>query len=128
MDTNYLYLLGALAGLCAFLFWMLFPLEAARVAGEAPRKKPRCPLCHTELERGEKLRSSVMELGNVEVRTTIKGCPYCLGEKTRRKRTCPVCRAELNQNQALVAYSDPRQDRKSLAMRGCSLCYPQGFE
>ncbi|MBE7438374.1 MAG: hypothetical protein HS115_07980 [Spirochaetales bacterium] len=128
MDTNYLYLIGALAGICAFLFWMLFPIQSAVQKPAEVRKKPRCPLCHTELEKGEKLRSSVMELGNVEVRTTIKGCPYCLTEKKPRKRTCPVCRAVLSQAQALVAYSDPRQDRKSLSMRGCSLCYPQGFE
>ncbi len=128
MDFEYTLLFVLAAGLIAGLIWMLFPLRfAAEPAPAEDRIRGYCPICGQGLRKGERIRSSVTEIGNVEIQTRIKGCPYCLGEKAKRKRSCPVCKTSLPEDQIILAISDPRVDKRKLAIRGCKNCYPQGF-
>lgn len=124
MDDNYLILFGIGMGILSFLLWMLFPISDQ--PGEV-QEKPRgyCPICGQGLKKGEKIRSSIVEIGDVEVQTTIKGCPHCLEGNARRK--CPVCKKGLKKDEAIIAYSDPKEDKKRLSIRGCKKCFPQGF-
>jgi hypothetical protein len=128
MDPAFLILFGLGLALMAFLIWMLFPLRD-RFDRTEEKEKPRgkCPLCDQILFKGERLRSSVTEIGNVEVQTRIKGCPYCMGEKGNRKRACPVCKKKIAPDEVVLALADPRVDRLKLSVRGCKNCYPQGF-
>lgn len=128
MDLGFALLFLLAAVLIGGLIWMLFNLRDHGI-DTTPSDPIRgyCPICAAGLRKGEKIRSSVVEIGNVEIQTRIKGCPYCLGEKSTRKRTCPVCKANLPVDQLILAISDPRVDKRKLAIRGCKTCYPQGF-
>jgi len=107
---------------------MLFGPKYEQVAPELEdRIRGYCPICGEGLRKGEKIRSSVTEIGNVEIQTKIKGCPYCLGEKANKKRACPVCKKPLPLENVILAVADPRVDKKKLSIRGCKLCWPQGF-
>jgi hypothetical protein len=128
MDGGYFILFGLGLGLMAFLIWMLFPIRNPKRAVAGDRIRGYCPICGQGLRKGERVRSSVTEIGNFEIRTTIKGCPYCLGELDKRSRSCPVCKKRLDRGDAILAISDPRVDKKRLSIRGCKQCYPQGFE
>ncbi len=128
MDTGYLILFGVGLGVIAFLLWMLFPISDRY--NKEPKKDVRgkCPLCGHELLKGERIRSNQVEIGEVEVRTYIKGCPYCMATGSRLKRTCPVCKKNVESDQSIMAVSDPRADRKKLGIKGCKNCWPQGFD
>lgn len=127
MDTNYLVLFGLGLGLMAFLIWMLFPIGMRQRKATKDKIRGYCPICGAGLRKGERIRSSVVEIPRVEVRTTIKGCPYCLGPLDKRKRLCPVCKTKLKQDEAILAVSNPEVDPKRLSIRGCKRCYPEGF-
>ena len=127
MNEEYLALFGGAVGIIAFLIWMLFSLKDQKKKKEENRVLGKCPLCDQGLRRGERLRSDVEEIGDIEVRTKIKGCPFCMPPYGERKRTCPVCKARVPQGKFILALSDPRIDRKKLGIRGCEKCYPQGF-
>lgn len=125
MDDGYLVLFGVGLGLIAVLIWMLFPIRDRRT----PEEKPRgfCPLCKHPLMKGERVRSDQTEIGNVEVQTRIKGCPYCLASGARSKRHCPVCKKDVPVGEVILALADPRVDRLKLSIKGCKQCFPQGF-
>lgn len=125
MSNSLLLLFPVGAILIGITLWMLWNLRLSNE--ETPEEKLRpCPLCGHLLRKGERVRSSVTEIGDVEVRTYIKGCPFCL-EGRKEKRTCPVCRNELESDMNVLAVSDPRVDKKRLRIKGCPRCYPQGF-
>jgi len=125
VDTLNLVIFGLGLGLMAFLFWMLFPIGDRRIPDNSDKIKGYCPICAQGLRKGERIRSNVMEIGDVEVQTIIKGCPYCLTGS--RKRACPVCKKKLAKDETIIAISDPKIDRNKLSIRGCKKCYPQGF-
>ncbi|MBX7056962.1 MAG: hypothetical protein K1X75_02775 [Leptospirales bacterium] len=126
MEDGYLILIGLTLGLAILLIWMLLPLRSRR---QAPEEKPRgfCPLCKHPLMKGERVRSDQTEIGNIEVQTRIKGCPFCMGPSNRRKRSCPVCQRPVAQDEVILALADPRVDRLKLSIKGCRQCFPQGF-
>ena len=128
MDLGYLILFGAFLGIIAFLIWMLYPLNNRARPEEKDKIMGQCPVCGQPLRKGERLRSDITEIGDAEVRTYIKGCPYCMGELGKRKRTCPVCKKKTPMGEAVMALSNPKEDKKRLSIRGCKQCYPQGFD
>jgi hypothetical protein len=107
---------------------MLFPIGERR-RSQVEKEKPRgfCPLCKQPLMAGERIRSDQMEIGDIEVQTRIKGCPYCMGPASRRSRNCPVCKNKVAKDEVILAISDPRVDRLKLSIKGCKQCWPQGF-
>lgn len=127
MDNGYLILFGCGLGLVAVLLWMLLPIGGG--GPEPPGRKARgnCPICGQGLFSGERIRSDVTEIGEIEVQTRIKGCPYCMGALGNRTRSCPVCKKKLPEGEVILAIADPRVDRRKLSIRGCRECYPQGF-
>jgi hypothetical protein len=89
-----------------------------------------CPVCGTELGRGEQVRSVVYGGGRYqdgrpkEKLAHIKGCTHCLeGLKTRR---CPVCHAILSNGDFLIAELRDGGSRASgkphITIIGCSKC------
>lgn len=131
METQYLILFGFGLGMIAFLLWMLIPVHLSGANKEKRKPRGKCPVCESTLYQGERLRSNVIEIGNVEVRTFLHGCPHCLGITASRfstKRTCPVCKKNVPQDESIMAVSDPNVDKKKLAIRGCKKCYPEGFD
>lgn len=125
MESAYIWVfLGALI-IMSLLFWMLFPIKEPALAQNPI--KGFCPICSHPLRKGERVRSDVLEIGDSEVRTKIKGCPYCLTENAKENRQCPVCRKPLQKNEMIVALSNPKIDKKKLSIRGCTNCYPEGF-
>ena len=127
MDSGYLILFGLGIGLLASLIGMLVPIGFRGQKKRSSEMRGYCPVCAQGLRKGESLRSSVTEIGDVEVQTRIRGCPFCLGVMGNRKRYCPVCKKKLKKDAEILAISDPRVDRNKLAIRGCKKCYPQGF-
>lgn len=127
MDSGYLILFGCGIGILSFLFWMLFSLKDSNLRNEKDKIRGSCPICGQGLKKGERIRSNVTEIGDIEIQTHIKGCPYCMGSIGKRRRSCPVCKKKLKSDAMILAISDPRVDRKKLSIRGCKKCYPQGF-
>ena len=127
-DDGYFILFGIGLGLIAFLIWMLFPIADRRRRSKS-KEKPRgfCPICKHPLMKGERIRSDQTEIGDVELQTWIKGCPFCLAVGSRQKRVCPVCKKKLEKGKVILAVSNPRQDKHKLAIKGCERCFPQGF-
>ncbi len=127
-DQGYAILFGIGLGLIAVLFWMLFPIgDSRRKKDDKDKPKGFCPLCKQALYAGERIRSDQTEIGDVEVQTRIKGCPYCMGPTSRRARNCPVCKNKVAKDEVILAISDPRIDRLKLSIKGCKQCWPQGF-
>ena len=124
MSPGYLFILFLGIFFLALLFWMLIPVNTASAPEEKARSK--CPICSHPLQKGERLRSDIMEIGDVEVHTRIKGCPFCYGGKNA-KRSCPICKNLLEGEEAILAVSYPKIDSRKLSIRGCKKCYPQGF-
>ncbi len=123
-SDGYLVLFGLGLALIAVLLWMLFKIGTSSDEEEKP--KGFCPLCKHPLMKGERIRSDQTEIGEVEVQTRIKGCPYCMG-LSNRKRQCPVCKNKVAKDEVILALSDPRVDRLKLSIKGCKQCWPQGF-
>jgi len=125
MDLDYLVLFGMILGLMAFLLRMLFPIGTKPIGDDEEKIKGYCPICAQGLKKGQRIKSSITEIGDIEVQTIIKGCPFCIDGG--RKRACPVCKKKLDLDETIIAISNPKVDAKRLSIRGCKKCYPQGF-
>ena len=127
LQTEHLFLFAFCVLTAALLLGML--LSSHRPPRESPSKKPKgyCPLCGHTLYAGEKVRSNQEEIGDIEVRTRIKGCVYCINPENKMPRSCPVCKKDVPLGEAIFAASNPRQDRLKLKIKGCQSCFPQGF-
>ncbi|MCE9599984.1 MAG: hypothetical protein K8S54_18635 [Spirochaetia bacterium] len=130
LDIQYIFLFALAALLIAVLVWMLFGSRSEIPVKKEPEGKIRgyCPICGEGLRKGERIRSSQVEIGNIEIQTRIKGCPYCMDETNKKKRTCPICKNPLALDQVILASADPRVDKNKLSIRGCKQCWPQGFK
>ncbi|MCS7204539.1 MAG: hypothetical protein NZ853_02460 [Leptospiraceae bacterium] len=119
-------LLGASLGLLSFLIWLIFDVKLKH---EKKEKDQRgfCPICGHPLKKGERLRSNQVEIPKFEIRTFIKGCPYCLGVFDSRKRICPVCKSQLEKENTILAVSY-FDNPKKLIIKGCRKCYPEGYQ
>lgn len=121
-----LILLAVLGGMLAFLLWMLFSVRVNSPQRERLPIRGYCPVCGHDLRKGEQMRSNQLQLGKSEMRTFIKGCPFCLAGQG--KRLCPVCKKKLSLKASCVAFSNPDEDATRLSIRGCKTCYPQAYE
>ncbi|MCB1165912.1 MAG: hypothetical protein KDK37_09810 [Leptospiraceae bacterium] len=126
MSDTYFILIGLVLGLLTFLLYMLVPLRAKRRKEEEDRIRGYCPLCGHALRKGERIRSNQLEIGKSDLRTYIKGCPFCLGGKGSRK--CPVCKKKVGKEDMIVAFSNPEEDKRKLRVMGCKNCFSQGFD
>lgn len=127
MDDSFFILFGLILGAVAFLLWMMFQVD---VSDNRKKKEIRgyCPVCGHDLRSGERIRSNQVEIGKQELRTFIKGCPFCMPQTAVRKRVCPVCKKKVPKNETIVAFSNPEDDRKKLSIRGCKKCYERAFD
>jgi hypothetical protein len=126
VSDEMLILLGLMGGALAFLIWMLFSVRVASPDREKAPIRGYCPICGHDLRKGEQMRSNQLQIGKAELRTFIRGCPFCLAGKG--KRLCPVCKKKLSLSESAVAFSNPSEDKNRLSIRGCKKCYPQAYE
>ena len=116
--------------LCLVVFTIILTfLFSKSTTPKLEKQKPRahCPLCNHILEKGKKVHSSQTEIGDTLIETRIKGCVYCVVENNKLKRTCPICKKDVPKEQMILATSNPKMSRLQLSIKGCRLCYPQGF-
>ncbi|MBI38696.1 MAG: hypothetical protein CMF59_03795 [Leptospiraceae bacterium] len=126
MSDTYFILIGLILGLLTFLLYLLVPIRQRKKKADEDRIRGYCPVCGHALRTGERIRSNQLELGKSNLRTYIKGCPFCLGGRTPRK--CPVCKEKLGKEEMVVAFSNPEEDKKKLKVMGCKKCFSQGFD
>lgn len=126
MNNEILILLGILLGLFSFLLWFIIDINPKdKIFNDHIRGY--CPLCGHPLKKGERIRSDQIETPKVEIKTFIKGCPFCLTNKSEiKKRKCPVCKNHLKTDETIVAISSI-DDPKKLSIKGCKKCYPEGY-
>ncbi len=130
LQTEHLFLIFLCLLIVILLIAMLLPIHFSTTT--SPKKnteKPKghCPICKHALYSGEKVRSNQEEIGNIEVRTRIKGCIYCIDLKNQLRRQCPICEKNISIGEFVLAISDPRTNRLKLSIKGCRQCFPQGF-
>jgi hypothetical protein len=83
-------------------------------------KPPRCPVCSSILNDGERVKSAAISLAKGEKLLHISGCPHCLyGEE---KRACPVCFAEITRDEFLTAKMTIQDGKNNVKIFGCSHC------
>ncbi|MDR2783313.1 MAG: hypothetical protein LBB48_05665 [Treponema sp.] len=83
-------------------------------------KPPRCPVCSSILNHGERVKSAAISSANGEKLLHISGCPHCLyGEE---KRTCPVCFTEITRDEILTAKMTIKDGKNNVKIFGCSHC------
>jgi hypothetical protein len=83
-------------------------------------KPPRCPVCSSILNDGERVKSAAISLAKGEKLLHISGCPHCLyGEE---KRVCPVCFAKITKDEILTAKMTIQNGKNNVKVFGCSHC------
>lgn len=127
MSDEILVLLGVMIAITAFLLSLLFSPRSRTSRPDSNPIRGYCPVCGHDLRKGERVRSNQMHIGRSDLRTYIRGCPFCL-DTGRRARSCPVCKKGLYGEESVVAFSNPEADRNRLSIRGCKKCYPQGYD
>lgn len=127
MSGEILLLLGIMIAVIAFLLSLLFSPRPVTSSREKDPIRGYCPVCGHDLRKGERVRSNQMQIGASDLRTYIRGCPFCTGAGSRN-RSCPVCKKRLQGEESVVAFSNPEADRNRLSIRGCKKCYPQGYD
>ncbi len=126
MNQNIFLIIGIMIGIFSFLLWFIFDINFKGKKNEN-NVKGFCPLCNHPLKKGERIRSDQIETPKVEIKTFIKGCPYCLYQREYiKKRKCPICKNHLNTDQTIVAISTIENPKK-LSLKGCKKCYPEGY-
>lgn len=92
-----------------------------------------CPLCGSGLEKGQRLKTKVIEIvsstsrgapkGVKENRAEIYGCPYCWPFSKEHPRTCPSCRQQLGETDIVFArYFERTEGKNHLHVLGCTRC------
>ena len=86
----------------------------------------RCPVCDSELFKGENLVSKVFRPMKVSDQLMlISGCPHCYPKcEPGIKRLCPVCHKAVKQDEALTARLFNKTDgKKHVHIVGCANCH-----
>ena len=131
LDTSHFFIFFFCFCALSILFAMLIPLHLPK-SKEKPKvakKKAKsfCPLCIHPLQQGEKIHSDQTEIGNTQIETRLKGCIYCIYKENKLPRSCPICKKDVSHDDYVLATSDLKIDRLKLNIKGCRLCFPQGF-
>ncbi len=112
MDLK-LLVLAALIALVSFLAWTLVRLRrtdysvlanhmARRTRDQLHVMRP-CPVCHSMLQRGERVNTIVYGKGEEDRIAHIFGCRYCFPHNPGHQRRCPVCDSVLAPDGYLIA-------------------------
>ncbi len=122
-----------LAVLVAVLFLILGGGGKKRTAATAKPSEPSealdsrtCPLCGSQLAKGEKVHSVVYATKTQDKLMEISGCPHCRPPAELR-RVCPVCKKDLRPIDVVTARVFERQNetgpRKThVHVLGCPRC------
>lgn len=112
-----------------FLLWFgyklvfnLFFRKRKAVEGNSSTdvKKHFCPVCQSELKKGERIKSTTFFPRSAERIITIIGCRYCINGG--RVRTCPVCKSVLKPEEALSAKMSITPAGNQVRIFGCPHC------
>jgi hypothetical protein len=98
--------------------------QTAAGAKASKTKRPPCPLCGSELGKGEKLHSVSYPAGKEKI-VHIHGCPYCAPPGQSLPRRCPVCKSQLPSDGFAVGRMWQKEDKLHLHITGCTVCKPQ---
>ena len=85
----------------------------------------KCPVCRTELFKGENITTKVYRPRNVpDQLCDIFGCPHCFPQlEPGKTRECPVCHKTLSQKEHLTARLFNKATGKNhLHILGCPHC------
>lgn len=124
----YLILAAVVFLLGATVFFFLNEKKRVQTAKKtnsaAPRLKIPCPLCHSRLIEGEKLRSVSFDAGREKI-MHIYGCPFCEKGAPGIRRVCPVCKRDIPADGFAVGRMWERKGKLHLHITGCTVCKPQ---
>jgi len=93
-----------------------------------------CPLCGTLLQKGQTVKSKVIEiaingkhgqnkLGVKESMAHVFGCPFCWPASDQTARQCPACKGKLGAEDYVIArYFEKDVGRNHLHVLGCTRC------
>ena len=80
-----------------------------------------CPLCHSVLVAGQRVKSSLFP-GKADRIMHIFGCPNCWPATPSMPRICPVCGRTLDAEGWVIARYFERPGRRHVHVLGCTLC------
>jgi hypothetical protein len=112
--------------LSAFILGLVFRKKRPKVAVKPEKKRlfQVCPLCGTELKRGERIHSVVYPGQNYKL-IHIFGCPYCYGKSPVKKtRKCPSCKRVMPEEAYLAGKMWADRGITRVRVSGCTLCLP----
>lgn len=86
-----------------------------------------CPLCHSILQRGQRVHSVLYQTQTPDKIMEIWGCPFCSpkqeGARGLKPRLCPVCKKTLAPEVPLSARVFVKKDgRQHVHVLGCPAC------
>ncbi|MFP4363639.1 MAG: hypothetical protein ACLFR1_07190 [Spirochaetia bacterium] len=87
----------------------------------ALKKVRNCPLCGSELEKGQRVKSVVYRSETDSI-SHIFGCPHCYPENPRIPRTCPVCKKHVPTDGYVSGRLFQRKEKQHLHVVGCTQC------
>ncbi len=87
-----------------------------------PERLRTCPLCGSDLERGERVHSVVYPAGGGDTLAEVHGCPHCYGPDAQRGRICPVCAARVPKDGYIIGRMFNRPGKTHLHVLGCTEC------
>jgi hypothetical protein len=116
----------ALLIIAAFILGFIFRKKRTKSAPEARKARlfQFCPLCGTELKRGERVHAvSFPAQGHKLIH--IFGCPFCYGKSPGKKaRKCPSCKRVLPEDAYLAGRMWTDKGIIKVHVSGCTLCLP----
>lgn len=113
--------------LSLLILWLIVSLFTSMpIPGPGPKKmenekKKNCPLCGSELEKYETVRSVVYP-GKPDKITHMHGCPRCSGPNAHVPRYCPVCKKSIPTEGYVIGRMFENGNKRHLHVLGCTLC------
>lgn len=125
---EYLLMGAACAVIIALIVWYIKYTQKISSKNKQTKilQPVKCPLCESNLFKGENIISKVYRPMNVpDQLMTVSGCPHCYPKlEPGVRRICPVCHKEVPMTGNLTARLFNKNDgKKHVHIIGCSNCH-----